>query len=350
MAYGRKVSFSAAVIVVSSLVTVCSGSAIPMWEFLSRGEKMSHLYTMFAKQVSSYCKSAQDMPTNMCKRNLLMYGINKLQDMNESHLDSMDPYQRGATDIIWDAMMDGHTKNGKKKTQTTAAPAYIMSEQFEHNPLFDDPAPASEGGAGVRKSSTSGSVNKYGMDYDYANVGPTGQEMQYSEPQNHLPQEASTNVDYSYQYGPAAPTTHFNSLPPYEQTSNYLTGPMVVRLRPDGTPVEEDAVRPSAQSQVPKDDDIKEMTLGKEKMPSFQQIYDSLKQNEEHHLPSTVAPTTTATPTTTTTPSPSTAVPTYSRASLPAVLPTQQVFAYVQHRLPNYLRSYRTAYRVYNAH
>uniref|UniRef100_A0A182TVI6 Uncharacterized protein n=1 Tax=Anopheles melas TaxID=34690 RepID=A0A182TVI6_9DIPT len=102
MAHGRKLSFSAAVMVVSSLVTVCSGSAIPMWEFLSRGEKMSHLYTMFAKQVSSYCKNSQDMPTNMCKRNLLMYGINKLQDMNESHLDSMDPYQRGATDISLD--------------------------------------------------------------------------------------------------------------------------------------------------------------------------------------------------------------------------------------------------------
>uniref|UniRef100_A0AAG5DEX6 Uncharacterized protein n=1 Tax=Anopheles atroparvus TaxID=41427 RepID=A0AAG5DEX6_ANOAO len=341
MAYGRKVSFSAAVIVVSSLVTACSGSAIPMWEFLSRSEKMSHLYTMFAKQVSSHCKNSQDMPTNMCKRNLLMYGINKLQDMNESHLDSMDPYQRGATDIIWDAMMDGHTKNGKRKTQTTAAPAYIMSEQFEHNPLFDDPAPTD----GVRKSG--GSVSKYGMDYDYGN-GPTGMEMQYAEPQNHLPQEASTNVDYSYQYRPAA-TTHFNNLPPYEQTSNYLTGPMVVRLRPDGTPVEEDKVKPT-ESRVPKDDDIKEMTLGKEKMPSFQQIYDSLKQNEEHHLPSTVAPTvTSATPTTTTT---SAKVPqTYAArpAPLPVVAPTQQVFTIVQ-RLPNYLRSYRTAYRVYNAH
>lgn len=67
--------------------------------------QMSHLYSMFAKQVSSYCKNSQEMPTNMCKRNLLMYGINKLQDMNESHLDSMDPYQRGAHDIskcCWD--------------------------------------------------------------------------------------------------------------------------------------------------------------------------------------------------------------------------------------------------------
>ncbi|EAA11477.5 AGAP005982-PA [Anopheles gambiae str. PEST] len=333
MAHGRKLSFSAAVMVVSSLVTVCSGSAIPMWEFLSRGEKMSHLYTMFAKQVSSYCKNSQDMPTNMCKRNLLMYGINKLQDMNESHLDSMDPYQRGATDIIWDAMMDGHTKNGKKKTQTTVAPAYIMSEQFEHNPLFDDPAPTD---GAVRKSGN-GPVNKYGMDYDYAS-GPTGQEMQYSEPQNHLPQEAPTNVDYSYE--PAA-SAHFNNLAPYEQTSNYLTGPMVVRLRPDGTPVEEDKVQPAPV--VPKDDDIKEMTLGKEKMPSFQQIYDSLKQNEEHHLPSTAAPTTAAPTTTTTAAAPRPAV------VLPVVAPTQQVYAYVQ-RLPNYLRSYRTAYRVYNAH
>ncbi|KFB43863.1 AGAP005982-PA-like protein [Anopheles sinensis] len=338
MAAGRKVSFSAAVIVVSSLVTACSGSAIPMWEFLSRGEKMSHLYTMFAKQVSSYCKSSQDMPTNMCKRNLLMYGINKLQDMNESHLDSMDPYQRGATDIIWDAMMDGHTKNGKRKTQTTAAPAYIMSEQYEHNPLFDDPAPTD----GVRKSA--GSISKYGMDYDYGN-GPTGMEVQYAEPQNHLPQEASTNVDYSYQYRPAA-STYFNNLAPYEQTSNYLTGPMVVRLRPDGTPVDEDKVQPT-QSRVPKDDDIKEMTLGKEKMPSFQQIYDSLKQNEEHHLPSTVAPVTPTTATTTTTTT--TALPPTYAAPLPAVAPTQQVYAFVQ-RLPNYLRSYRTAYRVYNAH
>ncbi|XP_058125420.1 rhythmically expressed gene 5 protein [Anopheles ziemanni] len=334
MAAGRKVSLSAAVIVVSSLVTACSGSAIPMWEFLSRGEKMSHLYTMFAKQVSSYCKGSQDMPTNMCKRNLLMYGINKLQDMNESHLDSMDPYQRGATDIIWDAMMDGHTKNGKRKTQTTAAPAYIMSEQYEHNPLFDDPAPTD----GVRKSA--GSISKYGMDYDYGN-GPTGMEVQYAEPQNHLPQEASTNVDYSYQYRPA-PSTHFNNLAPYEQTSNYLTGPMVVRLRPDGTPVEEDKVQPT-QPRVPKDDDIKEMTLGKEKMPSFQQIYDSLKQNEEHHLPSTVAPVSSTTTTTTT------ALPPTYAAPLPAVAPTQQVYAFVQ-RLPNYLRSYRTAYRVYNAH
>lgn len=68
---------------------------------------MSHLYSMFAKQVASYCKNLpEDSPSvTQCKRNLLMYGLNKLQDMSEIHLDTMDPYQRGANDIskyyIW---------------------------------------------------------------------------------------------------------------------------------------------------------------------------------------------------------------------------------------------------------
>lgn len=62
--------------------------------------QMSHLYTMFAKQVQSYCKSNVNVLTvAQCKRNLLMYGITKLQDMSESHLDVMDPYQRNANDI-----------------------------------------------------------------------------------------------------------------------------------------------------------------------------------------------------------------------------------------------------------
>lgn len=60
---------------------------------------MSHLYSMFAKQVSSHCKSNVDMPVAECKRELLVYGVDKLEKMSDSHLDSMDPYQRGANDI-----------------------------------------------------------------------------------------------------------------------------------------------------------------------------------------------------------------------------------------------------------
>lgn len=286
MARGRSVSLGLALMAMTlaMLASQCSGSAIPMWEFLSRGEKMSHLYSMFAKQVSSHCKGSQDMPTNMCKRNLLMYGINKLQDMNESHLDSMDPYQRGAHDIIWDAMMDGHTKNGKKKIpQTTVAPVQIASGQYEHNPLFDDPTPQQQS---VNRKQDSG-LNKYGMDYDYSNAA-TAQELQYANPQNYLPLTGpAANYDLYHRFQEAS-TTHFDNLAPYEQNTNYLTGPMVVRLRPDGTAVDE-------SQHKPKDDDIKEMTIGKDKMPTFQQIYDNLKQHEEVHDHHTAASATTET-------------------------------------------------------
>lgn len=63
--------------------------------------QMSHLYTMFAKQVNDYCKStATDRSMKpQCKRDLLMHGLGNLNKMDETHLDSMDPYQRGAIDI-----------------------------------------------------------------------------------------------------------------------------------------------------------------------------------------------------------------------------------------------------------
>uniref|UniRef100_A0A8D8GM56 Rhythmically expressed gene 5 protein n=3 Tax=Culex pipiens TaxID=7175 RepID=A0A8D8GM56_CULPI len=284
MAFSKRCMTLGAVVMVSTMLSLCSGSAIPMWEYLSRSEKMSHLYSMFAKQVSSYCKGSQDMPTNMCKRNLLMYGINKLQDMNESHLDSMDPYQRGAHDIIWDAMMDGHTKNGKKKIQqTTEAPAQIVSgAQYEHNPLFDDPAPQQQQQPSRKQDSN---VDRYGMDYNDYNNAASAQDLQYAEPQSYLPLQNGGR--YQYAVPSAAASAHFDSLAPYEQNTNFLTGPMVVRVRPDGT-----AVDAAHHKVLPKDDDIKEMTIGKEKMPTFQQIYDTLKNNEDAHHHHGVAPTT----------------------------------------------------------
>lgn len=61
---------------------------------------MSHLYSMFAKQVHVHCKTNVDgVKLSQCKRNLMMHGLGKLHDMSESHLDVMDPYQRGANDI-----------------------------------------------------------------------------------------------------------------------------------------------------------------------------------------------------------------------------------------------------------
>lgn len=59
---------------------------------------MSHLYSMFAKDVSKYCKTNSDAAVK-CKRDLLSFGVNKLEKMTETHLDAMDPYQRSANDI-----------------------------------------------------------------------------------------------------------------------------------------------------------------------------------------------------------------------------------------------------------
>ncbi|RZF32314.1 hypothetical protein LSTR_LSTR001778 [Laodelphax striatellus] len=90
------------------LIGFASPSAIPMWEFLSRGEKMSHLFNMFVKQVSSHCDTST-MPD--CQKVLLVYGLTNLAKMEDDSLDQMDPYQRGATDIIWESMMKGGYKS-----------------------------------------------------------------------------------------------------------------------------------------------------------------------------------------------------------------------------------------------
>lgn len=80
------------------------GSAIPMWEFLSRGEKMNHLFNMFVKQVSDHCGKSS---TPDCTKTMLVYGLTNLAKMDDQNLDQMDPYQRGASQIIWDHMMEG---------------------------------------------------------------------------------------------------------------------------------------------------------------------------------------------------------------------------------------------------
>lgn len=54
---------------------------------------MSYLYSLFANQVEDFC---EDNPIENCNHELLKFGLKKLKDMSEDHLDMMDPYQRGA--------------------------------------------------------------------------------------------------------------------------------------------------------------------------------------------------------------------------------------------------------------
>lgn len=93
------------------------GSAIPMWEFLSRDEKMTHLYRIFDKQAKDFCR---DSMIRDCYRNILLDGLQNLIHMDEYILDTLDPYQRNAKPQIWRSLVGGklfenriddHTKN-----------------------------------------------------------------------------------------------------------------------------------------------------------------------------------------------------------------------------------------------
>lgn len=253
------IKFAASVLIMAGILQLCSGSAIPMWEFLSRGEKMSHLYSMFAKQVSDYCKaggsSTRNTPVAQCKRDLLTYGLERLQNMPDTHLDTMDPYQRGANELIWESIMKGHPTSPSlpSSSSSTIILAPSTSSGYEKNPLFDD-----------KETTSQTSQSSYAMDMESYNQHqlPTAAEVVYQEPQNHLPQESATNVDEQFlQQSPSV---------------NYLSGPMVIRVRPDGTPVEEDKYKP-----LPSDDDREALQNSGQKLPTIEQIAEAFRQGEQ---------------------------------------------------------------------
>nr|CAD7580061.1 unnamed protein product [Timema californicum] len=110
-----------------------------------------------------------------CNKVLLVYGLTNLAKMEEESLDKMDPYQRGATDIIWESMMKGTYK-------------------------------------------TPGD-NQEPLDYSYASAaGPSA-----GSGSNNLgsQEEASSTVEQFLSPG----------------HNQYIIGPMVVRVMPDGRPV-----------------------------------------------------------------------------------------------------------------
>ncbi|KAH8283497.1 hypothetical protein KR018_004148 [Drosophila ironensis] len=204
-----------------------SSSAIPIWEFLTRNEKMSHLYSTFAQLVSVHCKSTVGggLPVNQCKHNLLNYGSAKLQSLSDAQLEALDPYQRDANELIWASIMRDHPNGDNLVTTrqpltrplpTPPASSLIIltrqqlptSEGHNRNPLFET--------SGEQK-------HQYAMDMDMA-----------------------------YGYG-ASPQQSSSEVPP----NSFLTGPLVIRVRPDGSPVEEDRQKP-----MPFDEDLPAFRLG----------------------------------------------------------------------------------------
>lgn len=75
-------------------------------------------------------------------------------------------------------------------------------------------------------------------------------DMDFSYDNNYVPQSSNVNLQYLDNNEPT-----------------YLTGPMVFRVHPDGTPVSGDYQRP-----LPKDDDRDDMTMGRERLPTMEEI------------------------------------------------------------------------------
>ncbi|KAL0277154.1 UNVERIFIED_CONTAM: hypothetical protein PYX00_004529 [Menopon gallinae] len=179
------------------LVPSIHGSAIPMWEYLSRGEKMNHLFNLFVQQVEKHCSTR---PEPDCSKLLLVYGLTNLAKMEDESLDDMDPYQRGANEIVWDSMMKGSSKHGHVQEYTTS------------------------------KSVTSNAIQ---------NTTPTPQEedLSVSDPGS---LEAASNVNIEA-----------------TEPQSFLLGPMVVRVLPNGMPI------PGEKNHLPKDEDIEEFAPSK---------------------------------------------------------------------------------------
>ncbi|CAB3367392.1 Hypothetical predicted protein [Cloeon dipterum] len=132
----------------SALVAAVHTSGIPMWEFLDRSEKVNRLFHVFMRQVDDYCNKS-DMPD--CNKAMMVHGLSSLARMEDHHLDSMDPYQRDAHELIWDAMMHEHDKNhdheepsnGGDATNVLSKKDSSQAEGDQQEPKFGDEGAAS---------------------------------------------------------------------------------------------------------------------------------------------------------------------------------------------------------------
>lgn len=145
--------------------------------------------------------------------------------------------------------MHGHPMTSTKKQTTTEPPIYYPTGNYIRNPLFDEPL------------SSKKPTDSYALDMDLSYDDKNS----YPEPHhNHLP--SSTNLNLQFLQPPPV------SQPP----TNYLSGPMVVRVHPDGSPVMEDKFKP-----LPKDDDRDEMTLGRDRIPTMEELATSVPQQQQ---------------------------------------------------------------------
>lgn len=93
--------------VVVTMVAAASGAAIPIWELLTRQEKLGRLMYVFLHLVDEYC-TGSNIPD--CEKVLTLYGLSNLVNAEDHSLDEMDPYHYKSRGLIWDKVMKGDFK------------------------------------------------------------------------------------------------------------------------------------------------------------------------------------------------------------------------------------------------
>lgn len=103
--------------------------------------------------------------------------------------------------------------------------------------------------------------------------------------QNYLQQGAATNNNYAY----ASKPNELDNHEPLEQNTNYLMGPMVSVMMPDGSPV-----KGQVQVMMPVDDDMYDMMMAAGRMPSIQDLLDTMTMDEKPKIIMEMPPSTTS--------------------------------------------------------
>ncbi|XP_026473849.1 rhythmically expressed gene 5 protein isoform X2 [Ctenocephalides felis] len=205
---------------------------------------MSHLYAIFTKQVDEYCINLD----SLCRKNMLSHGLNVLHSLNDDILDDLDPYQRGASELIWAKMVYGENQETDRDRSTQPPSiAIIAANSYGPNPLFKD------------------------VDVDYSAV-KTGFEDVFGNSLNNNNQGRRDQIDDMEESSSAleesfAVHSGFNSASLDRNFLKSPIGPMVVRVRPDGSPVPEDLNRT-----LPVDEDKEEFRMTRQRLPTLEQI------------------------------------------------------------------------------